>query len=162
MSRSKLPLGIQDLSELINGGYRYVDKTPYLYEMIKTGKHYLISRPRRFGKSLTVSTLEAFFLGKRELFEGLWIDSSDWDWQVYPVIRLDMGKVDSSTPLEFVQSLTDQLCKIADQYHVTLPTELPIGSIFDTLILKLSEFGKVVVLADEYDKPLIDQLADIT
>jgi hypothetical protein len=124
------------------------------------GKPYFISRPRRFGKSLTVSALESIFLGRRELFKGLWIDQSDWEWVSYPVIRLDMGKVNSSTPELFVQTLTDLLCKIGDQYSVKLPTDLPLSSLFDTLILKLSELGKVAVLVDEYDKPLIDQVKD--
>ncbi len=148
----KLPVGIQDFTDLITSGYVYIDKTRYLYDLITKGKPYFISRPRRFGKSLTVSALEAIFRGKRELFNGLWIDSSDWEWEVYPVIRLDMAKVNSSTPEMYVESVNDLMNKIADQYNVTLPTDLPSSSIFDTLILKLSEFGKVVVLVDEYDK----------
>ncbi len=115
----KLPVGIQDFTDLITSGYVYIDKTRYLYDLITKGKPYFISRPRRFGKSLTVSALEAIFRGKRELFNGLWIDSSDWEWEVYPVIRLDMAKVNSSTPEMYVESVNDLMNKIADQYNVT-------------------------------------------
>jgi hypothetical protein len=126
--------------------------------MVTRGKHYFISRPRRFGKSLTVSTLEALFKGERDLFKGLWIDSSNWSWEKYPVIRLDMGKVNSFSVENFVESIIDQMVKIANQYNVELSTNLPYSSVFDTLILKLSKLGKVVVLVDEYDKPLNDQI----
>ncbi len=77
MSLAKLPLGIQDFGELITGGYTYVDKTQLIYKILTQGKPYFLSRPRRFGKSLLISTFEALFLGKRELFKGLWIDKSD-------------------------------------------------------------------------------------
>ena len=83
----KLPLGLQDFRSLIEDGYKYVDKTPYLYRMVTSGKFFFLSRPRRFGKSLTVSTLQELFRGSRDLFEGLWI-ADKWDWdKKHPVIQ---------------------------------------------------------------------------
>jgi O-acetylhomoserine/O-acetylserine sulfhydrylase-like pyridoxal-dependent enzyme len=83
----KYPIGIQNFGEIRRGGYIYVDKTPQMWKMIDEGKYYFLSRPRRFGKSLMISTLEAFFSGERELFKGLFIDTVEWDWKQYPIIH---------------------------------------------------------------------------
>ena len=87
----KYPIGIQDFGEVRRGGYVYVDKTRQMWKMVSEGKYYFLSRPRRFGKSLMVSTLEAFFAGKRELFKGLYVDGVEWDWQEYPILHLDLN-----------------------------------------------------------------------
>ncbi|MDZ7922943.1 MAG: AAA family ATPase [Marinagarivorans sp.] len=90
-TKRKLPTGIQSLSEIINGGYYYVDKTPYAHALIEQGKFYFLSRPRRFGKSLFLDTLQQLFEGKRDLFAGLFIEDK-WDWQItYPVVRFSFG-----------------------------------------------------------------------
>lgn len=161
MSASKLPLGIQDFSDLITKGFTYIDKTQYLYEMITRGKPYFISRPRRFGKSLTVSTLEAIFLGKRELFKDLWIDKSDWAWQTHPVIRLDMSDFPNNSLDFFVAALKDRLIRIAAQYNITINTALDPQTLLLNIIEGLGATQQVVVLVDEYDKPIIDRLHDI-
>jgi len=152
----KLPIGVQSFSKMITGGYLYVDKTELLYQLIDEGLPYFLSRPRRFGKSITISTLAAIFEGQRELFKGLWIDNSDWDWQVYPVIRLDMSKADSESPEALKESLRYMLREIAKQYEVTLTDNLSPGLELDQLIKQLANIGKVVVLIDEYDKPILD------
>ena len=83
------PIGIQNFESLRQDGYIYVDKTELIYQLVKTGRYYFLSRPRRFGKSLLISTLEAYFLGKKELFEGLAIEKLEKDWLEYPVLHLD-------------------------------------------------------------------------
>ncbi len=82
----KYPIGIQNFEKIRREGYVYVDKTPWMWKMISEGSYYFLSRPRRFGKSLMVSTLEAFFNGQRELFKGLYVDTVEWDWQQYPIM----------------------------------------------------------------------------
>ena len=99
----KLPIGIQDFESLRNDGYTYVDKTEQIYHLVSEGRYYFLSRPRRFGKSLLITTLKALFLGKRELFKGLAIDQkADWDWAVHPVLHLDLNteKYDAKEKLE--------------------------------------------------------------
>ena len=87
----KYPIGIQNFEKIRREGYVYVDKTPWMWKMISEGSYYFLSRPRRFGKSLMVSTLEAFFSGQRELFSGLYVDGIEWDWQLYPIMHLDLN-----------------------------------------------------------------------
>ena len=98
----KYPIGIQNFEKIRREGYVYVDKTALMYKMVSEGSYYFLSRPRRFGKSLMVSTLEAFFSGKKELFSGLYADSVDWDWQPYPILHLDLNvkKYNSETSLD--------------------------------------------------------------
>lgn len=162
MARTKLPIGIQDFEKLISEGYTYVDKTEIIYKLITQGAPYFLSRPRRFGKSLLVSTLHAIFSGRRDLFEGLWIENSDWDWIEYPIIRLDMSAINNRNPQMFERSLIRILNEIAANYHLTLTGETA-SDYLSNLIKKLSTTAgqKVVVLIDEYDKPLIDRLDDI-
>ena len=93
------PVGIQSFEEIRRGGYCYVDKTALIYQLVKTGKYYFLSRPRRFGKSLLISTLEAYFLGKKELFKGLAMEELEKDWTTHTVLHLDLNArkyVDSS------------------------------------------------------------------
>jgi hypothetical protein len=157
----KYPVGIQDFGELRTGGYLYVDKTEYVYRLATEGKYYFLSRPRRFGKSLLISTLESLFLSKRELFEGLYIEDK-WDWsQHYPIIRISFSNIGHKEK-GLYQAIDDQLDKIAESYAIVL-TESVISGKFKELIEVLSAFrGKVVVLIDEYDKPIIDYLGDDT
>ncbi|MCP4396928.1 MAG: ATP-binding protein [bacterium] len=157
---SKLPVGIASFELIRTQGYLYVDKTPWIYHMATQGMYYFLSRPRRFGKSLLVSTLSNMFQGKKELFSGLWVaEQSDWDWQAHPVITLDFNEILHSTPDEMKQSLLLQLHRQADEAGVELHTDIP-GMCFQELIHKLHNItGKsVVVLVDEYDKPMIDHL----
>ena len=160
MSFEKLPIGIQDFETVISDGYAYIDKTKGIFQLIDQGKSYFLSRPRRFGKSLLISTLAAFFSGKRHLFKNLWIDSIEYEWEQYPIIRLDMSGINNQTPELFERSLIRTLIDIAAEHNLTLIGETS-SDYLSSLIDRLAVNQKVVVLIDEYDKPIIDQLDDI-
>jgi len=156
----KLPIGISTLSKVIEGDYIYVDKTPYIYEMVNTGVVYFLSRPRRFGKSLLVSTLKELFEGNKELFEGLYIYDK-WHWnEKYPVIHLDFGNRSSKSPEQLELSLIKFLNDVAEDYGLQLEDINLLPDKFEELIRKVYEKTgkKVVVLIDEYDKPITDNL----
>ena len=124
---------------------------------------YFLSRPRRFGKSLFVSTLNELFQGNRALFKGLWIDSSDYEWQTYPVIRIDFSRHPIRNVAELEKSIRRHLKRIARTYAVSLEDDSP-AIMFEDLIFELSdkhEGKRVVILIDEYDKPIIDQIDNI-
>ena len=155
----KLPIGIQSFKDLRANDYLYVDKTKDIHRMITSGKPFFLSRPRRFGKSLLVSTLEEIFKGNKALFEGLYI-YDQWDWtQQHPVIRLDFGGINNNTSAELELDFSNKILSIAQEYGITLSRKLPGG--FGELIEKLHiTTGKqVVVLIDEYDKPIIDNVS---
>ena len=150
-----------DFATLITGGYVYVDKTARLYELAKPGADglYYLPRPRRFGKSLMISTLKALFQGRRELFNGLKIERTDWDWEheVYPVLHLDMSIVASKTAAELEISLQDMVRCFAADFKTDFDAGLPAKTNFKNLLLGLaknSPNGKYVVLIDEYDAPI--------
>jgi hypothetical protein len=157
-----LPIGIQSFIDLRNKDYLYVDKTEDIYRLIRSGKTFFLSRPRRFGKSLLISTLEEVFKGNKELFEGLYIYDR-WDWaQRYPVIRLDFGGLSYHTPKALNNSLSDFIKETASKNGIVLEkTEIP--DRFKELIEQLhaSAGNQVVVLIDEYDKPIIDHLSNL-
>ncbi|HNO25781.1 MAG TPA: AAA family ATPase, partial [Leptospiraceae bacterium] len=149
-----LPIGIQTFRKIIDGNYLYIDKTRQIYQMIKNPSGaYFLSRPRRFGKSLTLSTLEEIFLGNRELFWGLWIYDSEYSWKKHPVIRFDFSKQKSNEPNILIGFINNQLDYIADAYSVQL-TKKEYFERFQELIMKLGKTEKVVILIDEYDKPI--------
>ena len=137
----------------------YVDKTEYLYKLISCGKRlFFFSRPRRFGKSLTLSTLKAIFQGKKELFKDLYIESQPYDWKTYPVIHIDMGSNASSTPEELKEELISNIESIAREQNVELKETL-YNKKFEELVKKLHDRdGKVVILIDEYDKPILNNI----
>lgn len=103
----KYPIGIQSFDQIINGGYVYIDKTEQIYDLVQNGKIYFLSRPRRFGKSLLVSTLECYFLGKKELFKGLAIDGLEKEWKEYPVFHIDFNEKNFMNEGELEQVLTE-------------------------------------------------------
>jgi hypothetical protein len=153
----KLPIGIQTFSEIREGEYVYVDKTKQIHELINSGKYFFLSRPRRFGKSLTLSTIRSIYEGRKDLFEGLWIESQ-WDWsQIRPIIHIQFNEIGY---LE--NGLPAALHKTIDEHAAIHGIELTPDSFdqkFRELIRKLAQAkGKVVLLIDEYDKPLIDYL----
>jgi hypothetical protein len=142
-------------------GYIYVDKTEYIYRLIATGRIYFLSRPRRFGKSLLISTLDALFSGKKELFEGLYI-SDKWDWtQRYPVVRIDWTQIGHATPDKMEESLIGYLQDIAQRYELTLTGETSPDCFRKLLSWLHDKTGRqVVILIDEYDKPITSHLFD--
>ena len=155
-----LPIGIQTFRDLIEGNYLYIDKTRSIYGLIKNSKGaYFLSRPRRFGKSLTLSTLEQIFLGNRDLFQGLWIYDSEYKWKKHPVIRFDFSKQKADSPERLIEFINNQLDYISAQYSVGLDRRQYYER-FEELIMKLGKAEKVVILIDEYDKPIIDHLED--
>ena len=155
-----LSIGIQTFRKMIEGNYLYVDKTQSIYNLVKNpAGAYFLSRPRRFGKSLLISTLEELFRGNRELFKGLWIYDAEFAWKQHPVIRLDFSKQKAKSPEALVRFLTKEIDIIAKNYQVELK-ETDYYSKFQELILKLSETEQVAILIDEYDKPIIDHLSN--
>ncbi|MDR1156079.1 MAG: AAA family ATPase, partial [Bacteroidales bacterium] len=115
-----LPIGIQSFEDLRSNNYLYVDKTEHIHRLVTTGKIYFLSRPRRFGKSMLISTLDALFSGRKELFEGLYIYDK-WDWsKSNPVIRIDWTAIKHGTPEEIENSLSVRLKRLARNYEITL------------------------------------------
>ncbi|TVQ95397.1 MAG: AAA family ATPase [Desulfovibrionales bacterium] len=161
MSRlPNLPVGDSSFESIRRDNQLYVDKTSHIHRMVDQGKYYFLSRPRRFGKSLTVSTLRCLFEGRRELFEGLWIaEHGEWDWQKHPVILLDFNGISHETPDILKAGLSRNLEMLARRYDLTSDATL-LKDRFKELIVALHEKTgqKVVILVDEYDKPLIDHL----
>ncbi|MGA1823916.1 MAG: AAA family ATPase [bacterium] len=157
-----LPIGIQDIEKLLKGNYLYIDKTKYLYSLIESSGYYFLSRPRRFGKSLLISTLEAIFAGKRELFKNLWIEQSEYDWQKYPIIRIDFATLYNKIPGELEEGLKRKVIEIGNDYKVELVRNIPLPEMFNNLLKTLHKKTdkKVVVLIDEYDKALIDNITN--
>ncbi len=149
-------IGNKSFENIIKGDYIYVDKTKYIYDIIrKSGEYYFLSRPRRFGKSLTISTLEAIFKGKRELFKGLYIDSTDYDWKEYPVIHIDFGPITFISIESLMNQIKNIVLETASDYGVEIPRDYEYNEALRLLIKKLAEkMGKVVILIDEYDKIL--------
>ena len=158
---AKLPIGIQDFAELRNGGYVYVDKTQPIQRLLTASKYYFLSRPRRFGKSLTLSTIKCIYQGKRELFEGLWIENQ-WDWtQTNPVIFFSINKLDyQGVGLE--AALQQAVLSAATEYQITLKGNTLKSQFSELLEAVATQHGKVVLLIDEYDKPLIDYLDNMS
>ncbi|MDR1042533.1 MAG: ATP-binding protein [Clostridiales Family XIII bacterium] len=157
----KLPVGIQTFRQMIEEDYVYADKTECIYNLIQGGKYFFLSRPRRFGKSLLVDTMAELFSGERSLFNGLWIDRSDYDFKRYPVIRLDMTQVNLESAKTMDDSILLQLKQTAEKESVDVMQENPVD-FFTILIERLREkYGeRVCVLIDEYDKPVIDFITD--
>ena len=155
----KYPIGIQDFESIVNGGYVYVDKTALIYKMVTEGKIYFLSRPRRFGKSLLVSTLEAYFRGKKDLFKGLAIDDLEKEWAEYPVFHLDFNGEDYTKSGKLEEKIVGAIETWEAEYGRD-PYKKALG---DRLIYVLAQAAKrygrrAVVLIDEYDKPLLDVL----
>lgn len=155
----QLPIGIQSFSELIGRNSVYVDKTEHIFKLLNGGKYYFLSRPRRFGKSLLISTLKELFLGTKDLFHGLWIEDK-WDWsQKYPIIHLPFSSMGYGA-LGLENAIINRLYELAESYGVKLKQK-SMDTLFRELILTLeAKHGKVVILVDEYDKPIIDYIAN--
>ena len=157
----KLPLGIQNFREIIEDNHVYVDKTMYIHQLISEGKCYFLSRPRRFGKSLFLDTIAEVFKGNKELFKGLWIYESGYDFKSYPVVRLDMSSIASKTPEILEASLSEELRYCMQQEDLSLSDGAPsdmLKKLIRALHVKYNQ--KVAVLIDEYDKPVLDHIAE--
>lgn len=156
----KYPIGIQTFSEIIENGYVYADKTGYIRRLVNSGKYYFLSRPRRFGKSLFLTTLEAYFEGRRDLFKGLVLDSyDDVDWTPRPVIKMSLNALDPKTPEDLVQMISNMLSLYEKRYGVE-DIACNLADRFINLIMRANEKTgrKVTVLIDEYDAPLLATL----
>ena len=154
-----LTTSVYTFSELIEGGYLYVDKTAGIHKIIAEYKgQYFLARPRRFGKSLLISTLKAIFQGKRELFNGLAVDKMDYDWQSYPVIHLDMGSCAKATQEETELNLLYLIKDQAKANNVEVTREGSAACFQQLVSLLSSNDQKVVILVDEYDKPLLNHI----
>lgn len=156
----KYPVGIQNFEKVRKEGYAYVDKTAAIYQLVTTGSYYFLSRPRRFGKSLLLSTMKAYFEGKRELFDGLAIAELDKEWLSYPVLYLDLN-VSSYITSDALSSRLDQtLSEWEELYRVSGGNSQSVALRFETLIKRVAHStGKnVVILVDEYDKPMLEAI----
>ncbi|CDK30909.1 ATP-binding protein [Candidatus Babela massiliensis] len=158
----KLPIDVSSFEIMIKDNYLYIDKTQYIYNIfIEGSRFYFLSRPRRFGKSLLVSTLKELFSGNKELFKGLWIYNSNYEWHEYPVIHLDLSQIPHLTAQELRKNLNNELNIIATNYNINLKYNDTPESSLKELIANLSKINKVVILIDEYDKPILDHINNI-
>lgn len=161
MSNKIYPIGIQNFEKIRRDGYFYVDKTALVYQLAKSGSYYFLSRPRRFGKSLLLSTLEAYFEGKKELFAGLAIEELEKNWERYPVLHLDLN----ARQYENIGSLLEELNKYLEiweqLYDSPFGDRKPEERFYQVIRRAYEKTGqRVVILIDEYDKPLLQAIGN--
>ena len=157
----KLPIGIQNFEKIRKDDYIYVDKSALVYQLVSTNSPYFLSRPRRFGKSLLMSTIEAYFLGKKELFSGLAMESLEKDWKKYPVLHLDLNAENYNSVESLERILNEYLCFWEDKYGASA-AETSLSLRFKGIIRRAHEQTglQTVVLIDEYDKPLLQTIGN--
>ena len=157
MAHILYPIGIQSFSKIRERGLLYVDKTEFIYRLVTDSQYVFLSRPRRFGKSLLISTIEEYFKGRRGLFEGLAISRHDCEWTEHPVLHLDLSGCPSESPTGLYEILDDLLTRWETQYAIPTDKSISVGLRFKEVILQAHrQSGKrVVILVDEYDKPLL-------
>ena len=155
----KYPIGIQDFEKIIEDGYVYLDKTGLVYDLVHNGTIYFLSRPRRFGKSLLVSTLKCYFEGKKELFKGLAIDKLEKEWKQYPVFHLDFNGNNFTNPGE-LEVILENFVASQEMIYGKSPFRDSLGGRFEYVLKAAHERTglRAVVLIDEYDKPILDVL----
>ena len=157
MKLKRLPVGMQTFEEIVNINCLYVDKTEYIYKMTNLSKYIFLSRPRRFGKSLLVSTLQAYFEGKKHLFKGLYIDTVEKDWTEYPVLKFSMASAKHVDTDRLNRYLSSMLEREEEKWNITSPKQDANDRLLDLILTAYEQTGKrVVVLIDEYDAPLLD------
>jgi len=155
----KLSLDISTFSELRTSDYLYIDKTEYIHRMITGGRRFFLSRPRRFGKSLLVSTIKEVLTANKSLFHGLWIESSDYQWHEYGVINLDFSLLSRDSITNLHNTLKRELLLIAQYYKITIDPDEDHETLLIHLVRSLFDrFGKVAILIDEYDSPILKTL----
>ncbi|WP_289771531.1 ATP-binding protein [Bacteroides acidifaciens] len=161
MSSKIYPIGIQNFEKIRNDGYFYIDKTALMYQMVKTGSYYFLSRPRRFGKSLLISTLEAYFQGKKELFTGLAVEKLEKNWIKYPVLHIDLNTEKYDTPESLENKLNGVLVEWEKKYGAE-PSEKSLATRFEGIIKRTcrQEGQRVAILVDEYDKPMLQAIGN--
>ena len=153
------PIGIQNFEDLRRNEYVYVDKTHHIHRLATTGKYYFLSRPRRFGKSLLMSTMEAYFKGRKELFKGLALEQLEKDWTQYPVLHLDLNGSKYMYPEDLVVLLSQHLDNWEKEYCITVRYNDLEARFRDVIVAAYEKTGKqVVILIDEYDKPIVNNL----
>ena len=155
------PIGIQEFESLIRDGYYYVDKTKLIHRLITTGRYYFLSRPRRFGKSLLISTIQAYFEGKRELFKGLAIDSLAKDWTPHPILHLDLNTQKYDRPGD-LDDILNKALEAWEKLYGCNPAEKSLAMRFDGVIQRAREKTgqRVVILVDEYDKLMLQAIGN--
>ena len=159
MNKRFLPIGIQDFEDLRRRGCVYVDKTALVYQLFQEGKPYFLSRPRRFGKSLLLSTMESYFLGKKELFKGLALESLETEWTKYPVLKISFGLGSYETKEKFLSIVDYILDTNEKKYGLEKTSDSPAVRLGELISRLYEKTGKqVVILIDEYDKPILDAL----
>ena len=161
MSNKIYPIGIQNFEKIRKDGYFYIDKTALIYQMVKTGSYYFLSRPRRFGKSLLISTLEAYFQGKKELFSGLAMERLEKDWIEHPILHLDLNIEKYDVP-ESLDNILEKSLTAWEKLYGTEPSERSFSLRFAGIIERAyAQTGqRVVILVDEYDKPMLQAIGD--
>ena len=149
--------------EIIENNGMYVDKTAFFYELVRDKGQYFLSRPRRFGKTLTLSTLKSIFEGEKELFKGLYIYDKPYDWKKYPIIRLAFNSMSSNILENIKENIEIELDMIAEDYDCVLKAKRA-SQKFKELIRKLykKDNSQVVILIDEYDKPILDNILNLS
>ncbi len=155
------PVGIQNFEKIRSRNYCYIDKTELIYKLVQSGQYYFLSRPRRFGKSLLISTLEAYFQGKKELFEGLAMETLEKEWIEYPILHLDLNTEKYDTPQTLENKLSLNLKMWEDEYGAN-EYEYSLATRFEGVIRRAAEkWGRnVVILIDEYDKPMLQAIGN--
>ena len=158
----KYPIGIQDFEKIRNDGYVYVDKTALVYQLADTGSYYFLSRPRRFGKSLLISTMEAYFSGKKELFKGLAIEKLETKWTKHPILHLDLNTAKYTDGADSLQRILNDTLTDWEQLYGTSPSETTLELRFKGIVRRACEKTgeRVVILVDEYDKPLLEAIGN--
>ena len=161
MSNKIYPIGVQNFESLRQDGYFYIDKTEFIYRLVKSGRYYFLSRPRRFGKSLLISTLEAYFQGKKELFEGLAMERLEKDWSHYPILHLDLNARQYDRPESLLEELNKHLEIWEQTYGSPYGDRKPEERFYQVIRCAYKKTGqRVVVLVDEYDKPLLQAIGN--
>lgn len=159
MSEKLYPIGIQNFESLRKDGYLYVDKTALIYQLAKRGRYYFLNRPRRFGKSLLISTLEAYFQGKRELFQGLVMEELEKEWLQHPILHLDLN-IEKYDSIESLGNILNNALTRWEKIYGDEPSEASFSLRFAGIIRRAHELTgqRVVILVDEYDKPMLQAI----
>lgn len=157
----KLPVGVQNFESLIRDGFLYVDKTAHIWRLINTGRHYFLARPRRFGKSLLLSTIEAYFQGKKELFDGLYIQQKENDWQSHPIFHIDLSPENYSSVEVLVARLDWHLSQWESVYGKEDVQRSLSARLENCIMRAVRQTGhRAIVLVDEYDKPILSAIGN--